>query len=285
MSSSSSSSKISFYSEYDVTDWNSSNAIPSNPKSKFSCDFLPSIDAFVCNNNVYSPTDNEVIKRLHCRRWRRRRRRSLQRWIYVEEKKEAKIRVEDSVVNDEDITCIDINDEDITFTDTIQDGKMKNNIPAKSNNMKTWRCSSQKFYRLFLYLMLYILFFSFPSCMAEQLDCCLPENAENGIGCTDEGTIVGGEKYLCVSINANDCLYCNKREDIDISQCTTGCVVAKYRYFCSGRFDPSTRHAVFGAPAAAQHATEIAQHPLGDTQLPQLRGTPMMEHEDQKIRE
>merc|ERR1711871_994721 len=127
--------------------------------------------------------------------------------------------------------------------------------------------------RLLIYFLMCVLLFSLPTCEAQQLDCCLPENAENGVGCAAGGTEVGGEKYLCVSINSNDCVYCNKRSDIDVSQCATGCVVAKMRYFCSGRYDPSTRHAIFGTHAVAQHAAEIAQNPLGDTQLPQLRGT------------
>ena len=266
--SSSSSYRILFLIEYDFAVWYSGNAVPSTPKSKLSCDFPPAVDAFACIDNVYSPTDNVVIKKLHCRRRRRRRCGGKQR-SYIDEEKEEKIGAWDSVVNDQDIAC----------SNTIQDDEIDRGR-ANRNKVKTWSVDSRRLHRLFLCLLLYLLFFSLPSCMAQQLDCCLPENADNGIGCTAEGTLVGGEKYLCVSINSNDCLYCNKRVDIDVSQCATGCVEAKFRYFCSGRFDPSTRHAVFGSSAATQHATEIAQHPLGDVQFPQLRGTRMIEPEN-----
>lgn len=228
-------------------------ALPTAPTSMLlSRDSLvTAANAFPCNSNVYKPTDSEVIKKLYCRRRRRRRRRQ---WQQQQHQQQYIGEVQ------ENGDCI----EDDHYDHNIDEPKK---TPTKYNSVRLRH--------LLKYILLYMLFFSLPCIMAQQLDCCLPENTDNGMGCSGGGTEIGGEKYLCVPINTNECIYCNKREDIEVSQCSTGCVVAKLRYFCSGRFDPSTRHALFGFPAAAQHATELAQHPLGDAQLPQLRGTLM----------
>ena len=257
----SSSSIVSLQHGSDVT---GNDAAMPDPTTKLKRSCLVIVSAFICNCNVYSPTDNEIIKQFYCRR-RRRRRQHQQLYTNVTEGMDKNIS-----------RGGEMSGKEYASSNTISKGKI-NTSTKHQRYGKNWSCSYLGINRLLIYFLLLVLLLTNSSCTAQQLDCCLPENTEDGMGCTAEGTEIGGEKYLCVSINSDDCVYCNKRSNIDVSQCATGCVVAKLRYFCSGRYDPSTRHAVFGSRAVAQHAAEIAQNPLGDMQLPQLRGTLMTE--------
>jgi len=109
-------------------------------------------------------------------------------------------------------------------------------------------------YKIF-FVVVILMINSFGKCLGSN--CCLPENSFNGIGCTEEGTAFGGQMYMCVPVNTNDCKYCNNKPELSASECSSCCVQAKLRYFCSGRYDAVKKKAVFGAEAAAAHAAEI----------------------------
>lgn len=235
--------------------------------------------------NVYIVTDNVELKKHNHRRHRRRRplsrlfrrKRRIKREKTTREEEQSITDVTDSLFSGKcDCGIYDPIDMDncTDVTTTTLEQIMTKNV-EKSQYTKRKNVYVFSFFESIVRICLCILFISSPIVVqGVQIDCCLAENSENGIGCTDDGTFVGGQKYLCVPIVTNDCIYCNKKDDIEISQCSTGCVLAKLRYFCSGRYDPDSGHATFGEPAALAHAAEIAQHPLGEsTQLPKLRGS------------